>query len=71
MNALGQAGGTGVPVLSYRDSWLAVEQVILWTSVFSHHTGFTVEEVKRGTATALNPGTTENTIIKCIIKENK
>lgn len=51
MNALGQAGGTGVPVLSYTDSWLAVEQVILWTSVFSHHTGFTVREVKRGADT--------------------
>lgn len=49
MNTLGQAGGTGVPVFSYRDSWLAVErgtQVVLWTSVFSHHTDFTIGEVK-------------------------
>lgn len=45
---------TGVPAFSYRDSWPAVErgmQVILWTSVFSHHADFTIGEVKRGTAT--------------------
>lgn len=54
MNALGQAGGTGIPVFFCSDSWLAAErgmQVVLWTSVFSHRAGFTVGEVKQGTDT--------------------
>jgi len=75
VNTLGQAGGTGVPVFSYRDSWLAMEQGdagnFMDLCFQSPYRFYCRRGQARNNHRHFIQEPTESAIMKCIIRKNK